>query len=53
MAQQHHDFPDAPADDRVRQGRIVLNTPVRRAVFFGALILLGLICLAAALVAAF
>lgn len=51
MEQRHSGFPETPADDRIRQGHIVLNTPGRRAVFFGGFILLGLFGLAAVLTA--
>jgi hypothetical protein len=52
LERRNNGFPDTPADDRIRQGRIVLNSPARRFVFFGALIAIGVFCLVVALIAA-
>lgn len=51
MKQRHGGFPETPADDRIRQGHIVLNTPGRRVIFFGGFVLLGVFCLFAVLIA--
>ena len=38
--------------ERARQGRIVLNTPVRRMIFFGAFAAIGLFCVLTLVIAA-
>jgi len=50
--EQEQSYPRlSKSDDEIRQGHIVLDTPARRAIFLGALVLAGLVCLIVGIVA--